>query len=206
MHIVQGLLVALQHIDQVIDLIRTMPDTASCREALMMMVDPASNNTSSDNDKVDSVLQLGLSREQADAVLRLQLGQLTRLNQGKLQQKEDELVTQSTMLRTLLEDDNAVYQLMVDEFQEMDTKFGHDRKTRILQEDGQVNEMDLITNARSGKKCCDNCCIFFVWLLVSVHLLLCCLSFFPSNHNLSNSFSFLFSLCYSYCSDSKWIY
>lgn len=59
--------------------------------------------------------------------------------------------TQFIKLQTLLDDDNAVYQLMVEEFQDMDTKFCHDCKTRILQEDGQVNEMDLITNARSGR-------------------------------------------------------
>jgi DNA gyrase/topoisomerase IV subunit A len=52
----------------------------------------------------------------------------------------------------LLQDDNAVYQLMVEEFQDMDNKFGHDRKTRILQKDGQLKEMDLITNARSGRE------------------------------------------------------
>jgi DNA gyrase subunit A len=130
-----------------------MPDTASCREALMMDNPDDNNNNNNKKKKSNkSVYSLGLSREQADAVLRLQLGQLTRLNQDKLQQEKTELETQCIKLQMLLQDDNAVSQLMVEEFQDMDTKFGHDRKTRILQEDGQVNEMDLITNARSGKE------------------------------------------------------
>jgi hypothetical protein len=58
---------------------------------------------------------------------------------------------------------------MVEDFQNMDTKFGHDRKTRILQEDGQVNEMDLIINARSGvndgetERCCPFCLPLFLF-------------------------------------------
>jgi DNA gyrase/topoisomerase IV subunit A len=52
------------------------------------------------------------------------------------------LETQGITLLVLWHEDNAVYKLMVEEFQEMDTKYGRDRKTRILQKDGQVNEMD----------------------------------------------------------------
>jgi DNA gyrase subunit A len=138
-HIVEGLLAALKKVDQVIDLIRTLPDTNSCREALM--------DTSDDSDS----LNLGLSREQADSVLRLQLGQLTRLNQDKLQGEWDDLQAQGTDLTKLLEQDDAVYRLMIEEFQDMDQQFGHERKTRILNDDGQVNEMDLISNEQSGR-------------------------------------------------------
>jgi DNA gyrase subunit A len=83
--------------------------------------------------------------------LRLQLGQLTRLNQDKLQGEWDDLQAQGTDLTKLLEQDDAVYRFMIQEFQDMDQQFGHERKTRILNDDGQVNEMDLISNEQSGR-------------------------------------------------------
>ncbi|KAG7339631.1 DNA gyrase subunit A [Nitzschia inconspicua] len=138
-----------------------MPDTASCREALMRTNNSndtttpkssskSSSSSSSSSKSAASTLNLGLSREQADSVLRLQLGQLTRLNQDKLKEELDDLEAKGADLQRLLEQDDAVYEYMVTEFQDMDQKFGHDRKTRILRdEDGQVNEVDLVTNVRS---------------------------------------------------------
>ncbi len=134
MHIVEGLLLALEKLDQVIDLIRKAPDQAAVRMALM---DPNG--------------LLTLSQEQADSLLRLQLGQLTRLNQGKLSDEKEELEEKQKELRRLLSQDEAVYEVMLEEFVEMDSRFGVDRKTQILQEDGEVNEIDMVTNSRSGE-------------------------------------------------------
>jgi DNA gyrase subunit A len=133
-HIVDGLLVALDKVDQVIELVRSAPDQASAREALM-----------------DEKGIVGLSLEQADSVLRLQLGQLTRLNQGKLDDEKKELNARRKELKRLVEEDGAVYEVMVQEFDEMDVKFGEDRKTVILNDDGEVNDIDLVKNSRSGK-------------------------------------------------------
>jgi DNA gyrase subunit A len=132
-HIVEGLLIALEKVDEVIQLIRSAPDQASARETLM------------DEDGI-----VKLSQEQADSVLRLQLGQLTRLNQGKLESEKEELQIQQKELTRLLEVDDGVYDVMVEEFDEMDDKFGEERKTKILNEDGEVNEVDMIKNSRSG--------------------------------------------------------
>jgi DNA gyrase subunit A len=132
-HIVEGLLIALTKADEVIQLIRSAPDQATAREALM------------DEDGI-----VKLSQEQADSVLRLQLGQLTRLNQGKLESEKEELQIQQKELTRLLEVDDGVYDVMVEEFDEMDDKFGEERKTKILNEDGEVNEVDMIKNSRSG--------------------------------------------------------
>jgi len=134
MHIVDGLLLALSQLDKVIDLIRTAPDQAAVRTALM---DPKG--------------MLGLSQEQSDSLLRLQLGQLTRLNQGKLSDEKEDLGTKQTELRRLLDQEEAVYEVMLDEFSDMHDRFGVDRKTKILNEDGEVSEIDMISNSRSGK-------------------------------------------------------
>jgi DNA gyrase subunit A len=138
MHIVDGLLLALRRVDEVIDLIRSLPDQAACREALMK--DPEREGG-----------LLGLSKDQAESVLKLQLGQLTRLNQGKLDEERTDLESKSSNLQRLLQVDNAVYEVMVEEFHEMDLKYGDDRKTKILNDDGEVNEIDMVTNSRSGK-------------------------------------------------------
>lgn len=132
MHIVEGLLLALNQMDAVIDLIRKAPDQASVKEALM-----------------EEGGLLELSQAQADALLRLQLGQLTRLNQDKLSDEQADLKTQETELNRLLTEDEAVYQVMLDDFKSLDATFGVDRKTVILQEDGQVSEMELVTNSQS---------------------------------------------------------
>lgn len=132
MHIVDGLLLALGKIDEVIELIRKAPDQGAVKTALM---DPKG--------------LLALSQEQADSLLRLQLGQLTRLNQGKLSDEKKELEGKEKELRRILSQDDAVYELMLDEFKEMDDRFGVERKTQILQDDGEVDEMDLVTNSRS---------------------------------------------------------
>jgi DNA gyrase subunit A len=135
MHIVQGLLLALSKLDAIIDLIRTSPDQASVKKALM---DPKG-------------LLLGLSQGQADALLKLQLGQLTRLSQGKLTEEQGDLETQQRELNRLLTQERAVYEVMLQDFIELDEKFGVDRKTQILNDDGDVSEIEMIKNSRSGK-------------------------------------------------------
>lgn len=139
-HIVDGLLVALDQIDAIIELIRRMPDQASCRTVLMQS-EPTET----------AKLALGLSKEQADSVLRLQLGQMTRLSQGKLTDERNDLESKRKGLQTLLDEDNAVYDVMTTEMDEMDQKYGHERKSKILRDDdGEVQEVDLVKNSRSG--------------------------------------------------------
>lgn len=115
-------------------MIRSSPDQNAARDALM-------------DEKNEA---LGLSREQADAVLKLQLGQLTRLNKGKLEDEKATLEASKKELKTLMTKDEAVLDVMNDEFEHLKTKFGTDRKTQIEVEEGEeLSEMDLIRNSRS---------------------------------------------------------
>jgi DNA gyrase subunit A len=117
----------------VIDLIRSAPDQNAAREALMDGKNEA----------------LGLSREQADAVLKLQLGQLTRLNKGKLEEEKVTLGASRKELNKLMSVDEVVLDTMNEEFEDLKNKFGTDRKTQIEVEEGDLSEMDLIRNSRS---------------------------------------------------------
>ena len=93
--------------------------------------------------------KLSLSREQADAVLKLQLGQLTRLNKDKLTDEKMELEKSRSQLQSLLEDDQSVFHLMKDEFEELQDKFSQPRKTKIEPEEGEILEINLVRNSRS---------------------------------------------------------
>ena len=131
-HIVDGLLAALERVDEVIDWIRSAPDQNAARESLM--------------DESD----LGLSREQADAVLRLQLGHLTRLNKGKLQGEKEDLLSSEKRLQELLTVDNTVLETMLGEFRDMQSRFGVERRTQIETDDeGELEEIDLVKNSQS---------------------------------------------------------
>jgi len=135
MHIVEGLLSALAQMDAVIDLIRTSRDQATVKAELM---DPKGRF-------------MGLSQLQADALLKLQLGQLTRLSQSKLKDELTDLKNQQKDLKRILTEEQAVYDVILEDFVELDEKFGVDRKTQILSEDGDVSEIDMIKNSQSGR-------------------------------------------------------
>jgi DNA gyrase subunit A len=93
--------------------------------------------------------KLSLSIEQANAVLKLQLGQLTRLNKDKLANEKETLNESSKKLNDLMENDVSVRRVMVEEFIELKNKFGVPRKTKIEREESELNDIDLIENARN---------------------------------------------------------
>lgn len=132
-HIVDGLLLALESVDRVIEMIRSAPDQTEARACLM----------SSDNE------QLNLSLDQANAVLKLQLGQLTRLNKDKLTDEKTTLEESRSKLQDLLDNDTTVRNVMIEEFGEMKKKYGIPRRTKIEIEEGELEDMDLVRNSRS---------------------------------------------------------
>jgi DNA gyrase subunit A len=117
----------------VIDVIRKAPDQNKAREVLM----------SPKHEK------LALSTEQANAVLKLQLGQLTRLNKNKLTDEKKTLKESMTKFKNLMDSDTSVRNLMIEEFGELSAKFGTPRKSKILTEEGALEDMDLVQNARN---------------------------------------------------------
>jgi len=117
---------------QVIDIIRTAPDTTTARVILTE--------------------KLNLTPPQTDAVLKLQLGQLTRLNKNKLLDEKATLDKSIAELQTLLTQDDAVWEEMGQEFEYLKNKYGIPRRTKIqfdADDQGQLNDLDLIENSRS---------------------------------------------------------
>jgi len=128
-HIVDGLLLALESVDKVIDIIRSAPDQTEARANL---------------DK-----ELNLTIDQASAVLKLQLGQLTRLNGDRLTNEKATLEKSRAKLQDLMDSDTTIRNLMIDEFGEMKKKYGIPRRSKISKEEEELQDMDLVRNSRS---------------------------------------------------------
>jgi DNA gyrase subunit A len=123
-HILEGLRIALDHIDAVIALIRAAKSTAEAREGLMRT--------------------FGLSQAQAQAILEMQLQRLTGLERQKIVDELAELMKTIERLRSILGNDELLMQLIVDELRAMQAKYGDDRRTEIIEAEGELRIEDLI--------------------------------------------------------------
>jgi DNA gyrase subunit A len=129
-HIVQGLLVALDNIDEVIRIIRGSKDRPEAREKL--------------EDR------FGLSETQADAILNMRLGKLTRLEANELKARLEELEALISELREILESEERQIDVLLEELDEVVAAFGDERRTVILadaEEDVAVVEEEVADEA-----------------------------------------------------------
>lgn len=123
-HILEGLLIALDHLDEVIALIRASATPDIAREGL--------------------ITRFGLSQEQAQAILDMRLQRLTGLEREKIQNEYAELQKLIAELRAILGDEGLLLSVIRKELLEIREKFGDERRTRIVAAEGEINEEDLI--------------------------------------------------------------
>ena len=124
-HIVEGLLKALDHIDEIIKTIRASQDATEAREALMRKFE--------------------FSEVQAQAILDMRLQRLTGLEREKLESEYKELMETINYLRGLLEDQSKLDGVIKDELVDLTEKFGDDRRSEIIPfQFGEFNIEDLI--------------------------------------------------------------
>lgn len=123
-HIVEGLIIALDHIDLVIETIRSSRTVEIARRALCERFD--------------------LTQKQADAILDMRLQRLTGLEREKLDREYDELREKISTLRGILADEAKVYQIIKEELTTIKEKFADQRRTEILAEEVTLDEEDLI--------------------------------------------------------------
>ncbi|GAA4331086.1 DNA gyrase subunit A [Flaviaesturariibacter amylovorans] len=124
-HILQGYLIALDHLDEVIALIRasTTPETA--KEALVNA-------------------GWGLDEIQAKAILELRLQRLTGMERDKIKQEYDDLMVLIARLEAILADEGLRFQVIKDELAEVKDKFGDARKSEISFLENEMNIKDFI--------------------------------------------------------------
>jgi DNA gyrase subunit A len=125
-HVLEGLLIALENLDEVIALIRASRDPESARNGL--------------------VSRFELTVVQAQAILQLTLSRLTALEAGKIEQEHSDLMERIKELREILGDETRVNALIKDELGEIRDAYGDDRRTEITHAEGEIDIEDLIAD------------------------------------------------------------
>lgn len=126
MHIVEGLLKALDIIDEIIATIRASKTIADAKTALME--------------------NFGFSELQAAAIVAMRLGQLTGLEKEKLQEEHDELEKKIARFKEILGDINVLMQVVKDELLEIKEKYGDERRSEIEFHSKDFKIEDMIAN------------------------------------------------------------
>jgi len=123
-HVLEGLRIALNHLDEVIALIRRSPDTDTARTGLEE--------------------NFGLTRVQAQAILDMRLQRLTALERDKIEQEYQDLQEKISYYRALLADRSLVDGVIKSELGERAQKYDDDRRTRIVVGEADLDLEDLI--------------------------------------------------------------
>ncbi|MGD9780854.1 MAG: DNA gyrase subunit A [Kiritimatiellia bacterium] len=125
-HILEGLLIALDHLDEVVRIIRS------------------SNNR--DVAKVQLMGRFGLSELQANAILDMRLYQLTGLERDKIVAEYQALEARIAYLKELLADDAKLFGVMKDDLREIRAAYADERRTDIVADPGEINIEDLVAD------------------------------------------------------------
>ena len=124
LHILEGLLIALANIDEVVDIIKTSPTTQAAKERLCS--------------------HFGLSDKQAQAILDMRLARLTGLEQEKIQAEHDELSKLVAYYESILADETKLLGIIKEEILEVRRKYADPRRTEITQVTEDIDLDDVI--------------------------------------------------------------
>ena len=119
-HILEGLQIALDHIDEIVNILRT--------------------SRSGDEAKARFIEDYKLSDKQSQAILDMRLVRLTGLEREKIDKEHAELMAQIDYLNQVLESETMRYQIIYDELVEIESKFGDDRRTELMV--GEIHNID----------------------------------------------------------------
>jgi DNA gyrase subunit A len=123
-HILEGLVIALDNLDEVIALIRGAADPATARTGLME--------------------KFALSQIQAQAILDMRLQRLTGLERDKIVEEHEEIRRLIAHLEAVLETEEMVTEIIVEELESARQKFGNERRTEIISDPSEISIEDLI--------------------------------------------------------------
>src|SRR5690606_26040210 len=123
-HILEGLRVALDNLDEVISLIRNSRTTEIAREGLMTRFE--------------------LSHDQAQAILDMRLQRLTGLEREKIEEEYQELMKKIAEYKEILANEQLVLNIISEELTEIKERFGDERRTEITAAEDEILDEDLI--------------------------------------------------------------
>jgi DNA gyrase subunit A len=124
LHVLEGLKIALDHLDAVIALIRRSHDGKEAKDGL--------------------VQNFGLSEIQAQAILEMRLQRLTGLERDKILQEHKETVELIAKLRAILADEKEIYRIIVEELKDIKERYGDERRTQIIDHTDEISIEDMI--------------------------------------------------------------
>lgn len=125
-HILEGLKIALDHLDEVINIIRQSRTEAQAKEKL--------------------IERFGLSEKQAQAIVDMRLGRLTGLEREKIEEEYNGLLKEIAHYREILARPELVDGIIKEELTEIKNKYGDERRTKITHDDEDIVVEDLIDN------------------------------------------------------------
>ena len=125
-HILEGLLIALDHIDRVIQIIRSSANVNEAKASLMQ--------------------EFGLSDAQAQAIVDMRLRALTGLERERLEAEYKELMERISQLEAILADEKLLLGVIKDELIITKEKYGDDRRTVIVPDEGEIRAEDMVAN------------------------------------------------------------
>jgi DNA gyrase subunit A len=125
-HILEGYLIALDHLDEVISLIRSSKDPEAAKDGLIQ--------------------RFGLSEIQAKAILDMRLQRLTGLERDKIQDEYKEVKALIDRLNAILADEGLRMQIVKDELTELRERYGDARRTEVIHSDDDISIEDMIPN------------------------------------------------------------
>src|SRR5699024_8146411 len=123
-HILEGLKIALDHIDEVISTIRSSKDDKTAKDKLMS--------------------KFGLSERQSQAILDMRLRRLTGLERDKIEEEYGELIKEIDRLKGILASEELIYGIIKEELLEIKEKYGDERRTMIVPSEEEINIEDMI--------------------------------------------------------------
>ncbi len=126
LHILEGLKTALDHLDEVIALIRKSASPQEAKDGLMQ--------------------KLGLSELQAQAILDMRLQRLTALERDKILEERNELINTVKRLKEILEHEHLILGIVTEELKEIKDRYGDERRTEILDSSEEISIEDLIAD------------------------------------------------------------
>lgn len=130
LHLVEGLIIAIVDIDEVIQIIRASEETAQARERLMTVFD--------------------LTEIQANHILELRLRQLTKYSRIELEKEQAELQQEIEQLRAILADDKKLHALVSTEMGQVAELYGTDRRTQLLSKDDLAQVLPALNPAKKS--------------------------------------------------------
>lgn len=123
-HIVEGLKIALDNIDEIISIIRSSKDDSTAKERLMQ--------------------SFNLSEKQSQAILDMRLKRLTGLEREKLEEEYEALIKEINRLKEILASERLILNIIKEELLDIKEKYGDMRRTRIMPSADEINVEDMI--------------------------------------------------------------